>query len=349
MPRGMSVLMSSQVALSAGISPLTNISTAGVKTAERGDFWRTSVGHLCGTHLLELRSEKPFEASVDYTNVADVVFCRLSAPVPHRVVHTDAFVRRDARDLIKAVFQTEGTSLVEQGGHSALLQAGSWTIYDTARPSTMLIPGRAGMFFVVVPRERIVTRNFDLDNLVARRFSGSRGIGKLIWSLLPAAFDQIPEIRNRSGQDVADIVVQMIRLALLESTDESAGADSKEFIRERVKSYIASHLRDPDLSIAKLASTTHCTKRYLHMAFHSEKISISDYILKLRLNRCREDLLNPAMYRRSITDIAYSWGFNNSNHFSRCFKQAFGLSPRHLRTEFARWPSAHSVKPLKVS
>jgi AraC-like DNA-binding protein len=263
----------------------------------------------------------------------------LSAPVPHRVVHTAPASRREERGLLKAVFQTEGNSLVEQGGRTTLLQPGDWTIYDTAKPSSMVVPDRAAMFFLMLPRERVFTRKFDLGDLVARRFSGSRGLGKLIWSLLSAAFDQIPELGNRSGQDVADIVVQMIRLALLESVDERDWVDSKGAIRERVKHYISDHLRDPDLSITKLANTTHCTKRYLHMAFHSENLSISDYILKLRLKHCREDLLNPALVRRSITEIAYSWGFNNSNHFSRCFKVAFGVSPRDLRAGVAQWPS----------
>jgi AraC-like DNA-binding protein len=337
------------VALSAGISPLKSISTAGIKASDRREFWQTSVSRICGTHEFELPSDKVFDASIEFTNIADLVFCRLSAPVSHRVVHTTAATRRDDRGLLKAVFQTEGSSLVEQAGHTTLLRPGDWTIYDTAKPSSMVVPDRAGMFFLMVPRERVFARNFDLRDLVAHHFSGSRGLGKLIWSLLSATFDQIPEIRNRSGQDVADIVVQMIRLALLESVDERDWVNSKEAIRERVKHYISDHLRDPDLSITKLASTTHCTKRYLHMAFHSENQSISDYILKLRLKRCREDLLNPAFVRRSITDIAYSWGFNNSNHFSRCFKEAFGVSPKHMRTEIAQCLTENTERAVRAS
>jgi AraC-like DNA-binding protein len=340
---------SSQAALSAGISPLKSMSTADVKPSERREFWQTNAGVLCGGFHLELHGGEAFNADINYANVADLVFCRLSSSVRHRVVHTAPFVRRDDRDLVKAMFQTEGSSFVEQDGHTALLKPGDWTIYETRKPSSVVFPGRGGMFFLVIPREKILARNFDLGNLVAHRFSGNRGLGKLIWSLLSATFDQIPEMPDRSGQDVADIVVQMLRLALLESADEHPWVDSKEAIRERVKRYISSHLRDPDLSIMKLAGTTRCTKRYLHMAFHSENVSISDYILKLRLKRCREDLLNPAFVHRSITDIAYSWGFNSSNHFSRCFKGEFGVSPRSLRTEFAPWPSESAEKPLKVS
>ncbi len=338
----------SDVGSSAAISPLQSVSTAGVKPSERREFWETNVGPLCGFQL-ELQSDKAFDASMCHTNVADLILCKLSAPVAHRVFHTAALGRRNHRDFVKAVFQTEGSSFVEQDGHATRLGPGDWTIHETAKPYSMVIPDQAGMFLVMVPREKLLTRNFDLAGLVARRFSGSRGLGKLIWSLLSTTFDQIPEIRGRSGQDVADIVIQMIRLALLESAGEHAWVDSKEAIRERVKRYISSHLRDPELSITKLAGTTGCTKRYLHMAFHSENVSISDYILKLRLKRCREDLLNPAFVHRSITDIAYSWGFNSSNHFSRCFKDEFGVSPRSLRAEFAPWPSESAEKPLKIS
>ncbi|HEV3482760.1 MAG TPA: helix-turn-helix domain-containing protein [Candidatus Acidoferrales bacterium] len=339
----------SHVDSNAAISPWKSLSTAGIKPSERREFWQSNVGPLCGGFHLEPQSDEPFNANLNYTNVADLVFCRLFTSVRHRIVHTAGLVNRVDRALVKVVFQTEGNSLLEQDGQTAVLQPGDWTIYNPRKPSSAVIPGRAGIFFLTIPSERILTPNFDLGSFAAHRFSGSRGLGKLIWSLLSATFDQIPEIGNRAGQKVADITIQLIRLAVLEFIDEHVPVDSKEAIRERVKRYISSHLRDPDLSITNLAGTAGCTKRYLHMVFHSENVSISDYILKLRLQRCREDLLNPEFVHRSITDIAYSWGFNSSNHFSRCFKQEFGVSPRSLRTEFAQWPSGSAEKPVKVS
>ena len=39
------------------------------------------------------------------------------------------------------------------------------------------------------------------------------------------------------------------------------------------------------------------------------------------------------MAHRTITDIAFSWGFQNSTHFSRRFKDEFGLSPHEFRNE----------------
>lgn len=330
-------------ALDADTSPFRSVSTEGIKVSDRRDFWEASASLLFGTLQLEMQRREAFSANFEYTSVADMVFCRLSAGVPHRVVRTDAVARQDNRAFMKAVFQTQGSSVLQQNGRTTPLRAGEWSVYDFEQPYSVAIPESAEMCILLIPRDKVLTGDFDLRSLALRRFPGRRGLGKLIWSLALATFDQIPEIQGRSSRDVADILVQMIRLALMDSSGGRASMDSKEALRERVKLYIARHLADPDLSIAKLASVTQCTKRYLHMVFQSEQISISDYILRLRLERCREDLLDPSCAHRSITDIAYSWGFNNSNHFSRCFKQAFGLCPRQLRNTFAPWPAERPV------
>lgn len=343
------MLASPQVALNAETSPFRSVTTEGVKVSERRDFWEASASLLFGTLQLEMQSRQAFHANFEYTSVADMVFCRLACGVPHRVVRTDAVSRRDNRDFVKAVLQIDGSSVLSQNGRTTPLRAGEWSVYDFEQPYSVTIPQRAGMCILLIPRDEVLTRDFDLGSLSLRRFSGRRGLGKLIWSLALAAFDQIPEIQDRSSRDVADILAQMIRLALVDSSAGRAAADSKEALRQRVKLYIARHLSDPDLSIAKLASVAQCSKRYLHMVFEPEKISISDYILKLRLERCREDLLNRACAYRSITDIAYSWGFNNSNHFSRCFKQAFGVCPRHLRNALTPWPAERPEGKSKLS
>ncbi len=312
-------------------SPFARISTDGVKVSERRELWRIVTASICGPHQIEFLGDRPFSADFEHAGVANVVFSRLICRTPHRAIRTAQLARRDDRHFIKAVLVTRGGCTVEQHDRAIYLRPGEWSIYDTKEPYRMTIPGRAEMFLLLIPRERFVARNFELRHLVVRRMSGCSGLGKLIWNLISNTFDQISDIGDRSSHEVADIVVQMMRLALLDLSGDRAPGDSKTALRDRIKLYIASHLADPELSLTKLADATGCTKRYLHMAFHGEGDSISDFILKQRLERCRIDLLDPACARRSITDIAYSWGFNSSNHFSRCFKELFGASPRHLR------------------
>jgi AraC-like DNA-binding protein len=50
-----------------------------------------------------------------------------------------------------------------------------------------------------------------------------------------------------------------------------------------------------------------------------------------RLEACRRELGDPQQGHRSISDIAFGWGFNDAAHFSRAFRERFGLSPREWR------------------
>jgi AraC-like DNA-binding protein len=332
----------------AATSPFKRVSTEGIKVSERREFWQAHTASICGKHEVETLGNQPFSAGFEHAEVSNLVLSRISHSTPHRVLRTNFLARRDHRYFVKAVLLTAGSCVLEQNGRTTCLRAGEWSIYDNARPYRMTILGGADMSLLLIPRDKFVARNFDLQNLVVRRFPARRGLGKLIWNLISDTFDQSPQILNATSHDVAEIIIQMTRLALSDLCHERGSRDSKAALRDRLKLYIASHLGDPELSLAKLASSTGCTKRYLHMAFQPEKISISDYILKQRVERCRDDLLNPDFAHRSITEIAYSWGFNNSNHFSRCFKQAFGLSPRVSRSEFAPWLAHGPVSHLRL-
>jgi len=333
--------------LSSTSPPLQIVSTKSVNASERREFWRSGGSFLFGPLQLDQYGREPFDANFSYTRFGDLIFSRLAARVSHRVVRSNAAALGDDRPFLKAVLQTRGRSVIAQSGRTTPLSPGEWTVYDAGDPYSVTLTAGGEFSLILIPWEQVVARGFDLRSLVLRPFSARRGFGKLVWNLVDTAVDQIPELPGHSTSNLAEIVAQMFRIALFESFDAHAPQNSSEALRQRVKLYVAAHLGDPDFSLAKLAELTHCSKRYLHMIFRPEGVSISDYILKSRLQRCRTELLNPASAHRSITDIAYSWGFNNSNHFSRCFKREFGLAPRELRNDLGVWSrfAARDAKP----
>ena len=48
------------------------------------------------------------------------------------------------------------------------------------------------------------------------------------------------------------------------------------------------------------------------------------------------DLVDPRLLDRSITDIAFSWAFNDAAHFSRSFAKAYGVAPSAVRAAHIR-------------
>ena len=81
----------------------------------------------------------------------------------------------------------------------------------------------------------------------------------------------------------------------------------------------------------RIAAAIGCSKRYLHKLFDGEADTLNAYIWQARLDRIRQDLADPAVAGNSITEIAFGRGFSSSTHFSRSFRESFGVSPRVYR------------------
>jgi AraC-like DNA-binding protein len=62
-------------------------------------------------------------------------------------------------------------------------------------------------------------------------------------------------------------------------------------------------------------------------------MSVSELIWSRRLDQARRDLADPLRSHISVTAIAYDVGFKDSAHFSRAFKNRFGLTPGECRSQ----------------
>ena len=74
-----------------------------------------------------------------------------------------------------------------------------------------------------------------------------------------------------------------------------------------------------------------CSKRYLHQVFAAEHVTIERHIWRLRIEHCCQALAEQGQSERSISEIAFEWGFNSSAHFSRLFKSQVGVAPTSYR------------------
>ena len=94
-------------------------------------------------------------------------------------------------------------------------------------------------------------------------------------------------------------------------------------------SYIKEHSGER-ISLSDMAALAKVSTAYLSRRFKAEVgMGFADYLASFRLERARAMLSShPEM---SVTEIAFSSGFNDSNYFSDKFKRKFGLSPLKYR------------------
>jgi AraC-like DNA-binding protein len=99
----------------------------------------------------------------------------------------------------------------------------------------------------------------------------------------------------------------------------------------RIRCFIEDNLDDPDLGPETIAAACHISVGYLHKLFRTESTSVSRTIRDRRLEQCRRDLIAPTTRTTTISTIGAHWGFLDAAHFSRVFKETYGLSPREYR------------------
>jgi AraC-like DNA-binding protein len=86
---------------------------------------------------------------------------------------------------------------------------------------------------------------------------------------------------------------------------------------------------DQRLAVADLAHEMGVSERTLHRRFRlTVGTTPTAYLLQARIRRAAEELTRQNREDLRIGDVAQACGFEDSNYFSRCFRQVMGRSPR---------------------
>lgn len=104
-----------------------------------------------------------------------------------------------------------------------------------------------------------------------------------------------------------------------------------EYHIRRAKQYIDDRLREPGLTVESIAAHLGISPGHLYRIFREQPCSPAQYLWNRRLEACSRELLAPPRAKATVSEIAFSWGFNDAAHFSRSFKSKFGCSPREWR------------------
>jgi AraC-like DNA-binding protein len=167
---------------------------------------------------------------------------------------------------------------------------------------------------------------------VSHRICGDRGAGAILSRLSQSLYEEAGRFGEKEGATALDAYFRILSACI--GSPERAEQSSPP-LRLRIQKFIDAHLPDPGLRPAEIAAAADISIRHLHRLFSNSGGTLGDAIRERRLEQCRNDLTNPSLTRKTITEIAFSWGFSDSAHFSRSFRKQFGVCPRAFRAQVA--------------
>jgi len=229
---------------------------------------------------------------------------------------------------------SRGESIALQDGREARLRPGDFTLCDTTRPYEMLSDGPFRMLVVGIPRRLLLRYVPCPEELTAVAMSTRDSMNGLVSDYLRnlwARFPQSPHFPD--AWQVCFATMNLIggayeRMPHAPAVRRSAASAH----RSRIRSYVEKHLTDPDLTPTAIAQACQINVRCLHRLYACGQETLAKYILRRRLDECARALTSSHI-GRSITEIAFAYGFKSATHFGRAFRDRYRLTPGKYRRQ----------------
>jgi AraC-like DNA-binding protein len=170
-----------------------------------------------------------------------------------------------------------------------------------------------------------------------RPLRGTSPLGMVLNAHVEAVSKAMDQLAPDTRAALLETTIDLVALAFTDEAKAFAGnaSTARRALVMRAMRFIDGNLANAALSAVSVAATLGVSTGYLQHAFQETGTTVGGYIRLRRLERCRDDLADPLRAGEHVGEIAMRWGFADMPHFSRAFKQQFGLSPRAHRARAA--------------
>jgi AraC-like DNA-binding protein len=241
-------------------------------------------------------------------------------------------IRRDQLNHYHLNLHLSGGYLGRFGDHEVDVGSGDITLMDFGQP-LVLQSQRSELLVIAIPREAIEFKITPANHhgLVLR---GETGLGQLLGDHIRSLIARLPAMTADEATAAASGSIAMIAACFQPTAATFAHAKYTllDSLRNRIRQHIALKLREGEIPSADLCAEFGISRASLYRLFEPFG-GVSAYVQNQRLSHVFTALMNPLQNHRTISAIAFEWGFSSETHFSRAFRKAFGVTPSDARAD----------------
>lgn len=294
--------------------------------------WDELVQSACGPVRVAGERRSPFHGRITRRAFGTIHTSSIQADA-HSVERDLRLIERAGETPLFLCAVLEGAAHVVQGHRAATARAGDLLAFDSALPYSLAMHEPIRMVVVKFPHPTVGLTMGEPHPLMAATWSGQCGVGGLLLDLLSGLEGQLTSISEVSADPLGEGVKHLISAVVAERLSD--GMPESQLARQslllRVQQFAREHLGDPDLSPTMLARRHKVSLRYLQLLFNKQNTSPARWIREERLARCQEDLRSPRFAHLTVASVGERWGLLGASHFSRLFRERYGVTPSEWR------------------
>ncbi|GAA4773421.1 helix-turn-helix domain-containing protein [Citricoccus nitrophenolicus] len=305
-----------------GVRPngLTRFSTAGLPEARRIAMWeehnaRALVGLQARTLAGGGLKATELNLNLPRLQVAQVW------GNPHVVERSAREIAAHPADAVVAYFTLEGEGFFYHQDGCEILRPGEAILYDADQPFMRGFSHGLKELALKIPRStlRELTRQSGLKRPKVFGFHGPQA-ERIYAGALASSLGAALSGRAGDWDELENTALELLAVTL------GAPAGPAGHLAA-AQAFISLQSADPQLSARRIAAAVGISERQLSRIFAEGGTSVPRAILNARLEAVRQQLLSPAASRIPLSALALQQGFASQAHFSRVYKEKFGLSP----------------------
>ncbi len=229
----------------------------------------------------------------------------------------------EAHPMPELTYVDQGSLHSVVDGQDLLLEQGDFMVYMPDQWHMQYADMGVAPRFVTVSFE---LKGQDLEQLRGRKAKAPQQAVTLLQQML-----REQESPDALSGDMMIAMLNQLLVILLRQVDapsakpkSSNSLNSENDIIRRAQQYISKHIRKK-LTVPLVAEQAGVSASYLTALFHKQlQISPGEYIRRVKLQESKQMIRENAM---TFTEIAAALQYSTVHHFSRQFKEKFGITP----------------------
>ncbi len=293
---------------------------------ERESGWQTALNGIARPHM------RPEQAA----NLTCRV-CSRETPLGIRMALLGAsgqklsFALPGAADGIWIALLLEGHAILADGYQALPLGPDSVMHGPIMGRATLAFDEDVRLLLVRFPRSAL---NTPLQLARVARMKSDLGMSRILRAILHAMAETVGDLPDDQEHAIESMLREFVIANLADSAAAAANSGLvgvRAELLQKAHQIIEARLSDPELTMQRVSRELGVSLRYLYKLFAGSGEGFGRYLKRRRLERCRCDLRNPLYAHLGVSQICFRWGFNEAAHFSRVFREQFGMPPRTWR------------------